>query len=107
MAFRLHVWRDGGASLVTSNLRDDLLRVVESLTNGEPSVCGEAPTWVIENVKTRLNTALASDDSQHSTVLAVAVRAAIWLINDQCGSECDILGGVLYKLVETDGGDIT
>lgn len=85
---------------MSRSLRPELVKLYNAIQVRDPSVCGSAPEGIVETIGTRLN-ALLNDpaSSNECDDIEQFVRGAVRYIDDQCGSDGDVLGNKLFGLI--------
>jgi hypothetical protein len=80
-------------------IKEKLENLRRGLQNGDRSQCGDSPHWIQEEVLRRLDKLLEEpQDAVLESKAKLFVIGATRFVVDRCGSECDILLGVLSKI---------
>lgn len=76
-----------------------LLELQKSIHDRNPNVCGDAPEWVVQKVEDRLDNFLTQISAEvDAGQVETFARGAIRFIDDECGSDGDVLGDTIFKL---------
>lgn len=81
------------------NAKQGLSELCSAIRNRDTVKCGNAPTWILEELLKRLEHLLAKGSDAIIEAEAEAfVVGAIRFVTDRCGSECDALVDTLSRI---------
>jgi len=83
------------------SMRERLVNLARQLREYDKRICGDAPTWIVKAVASRLEAMLLElpGDEELRPRLEPFLQGAARYVTDQCGCECDMLLSALDSLM--------